>query len=104
MTELALPPWRDWIFTIFDDKSTDLEARCYGLYQVTILKHAGGCDDSIDGSSMMPRSETVALLGTQNLCMPVLEATLRLAEFTQEKLRRCKDTFLRYFGLCSIAW
>ena len=65
--------------------------------------HVGGRDDSIDGSSMMLRAGTVALLGTQDLCMPVLEANLRLVEFTQENLRCCKGTFLRYFGSCSIA-
>ena len=65
--------------------------------------HAGGHDDSIDGASMMLRAGTDALLGTQNLCMPVLEANLRLVEFRQEKLRCCKGTFLRYFGSCSIA-
>ena len=65
--------------------------------------HAGGRDDSIDGASMMLRAGTIALLGTQDLCMPVLEANLRLVEFTQEKLQCCKGTFLRYFGSCSIA-
>ena len=65
--------------------------------------HAGGRDDSIDGASMMLRAGTGALLGTQDICMPVLEANLRLVEFTQEKLRCCKDTFLHYFGSCSIA-
>ena len=65
--------------------------------------HAGGHDDSIDGASMMLRARTGALLGTQDLCMPVLEANLRLFEFAEEKLRCCKGTFLRYFGSCSIA-
>ena len=65
--------------------------------------HAGGRDDSIDGTSMMLRAGTVVLLGTQDLCMPVLEVNLRLVEFTQEKLRCCKGTFLHYFGSCSIA-
>ena len=65
--------------------------------------HAGGCDDSTDSASVMLQSETVALLGTQDLCMPVLETNLRLGEFTQEKLRGCKGTFLHYFGSCSIA-
>ena len=87
MTELALPPWKDWIFASFKDKSSNLEARCYGLYQVTIPMHAGGRDDSIDSASVTLRPETVALLGTQDLCMPVLEANLRLGEFTQVKLR-----------------
>ena len=64
--------------------------------------HAG-CDDAIDGASMMLRAGNAALLGTQDLCMPVLEANLRLVEFTQEKLRCCKGTFLRYFGSCYIA-
>ena len=62
-----------------------------------------GRDDSIDGTSMMLRARTGALLGTQDLCMPVLEANLRLVEFVQEKLQCCKGTFLRYFGSCSIA-
>ena len=65
--------------------------------------HAGDRDDSIDGTSMMLRAGTGALLGTQDLCVSVLEANLRLVEFTQEKLRCCKCTFLRYFGSCSIA-
>ena len=61
-----------------------------------------GHDDSIDGASMMLRDGT--LLGTQDLCMPVLEENLRLFEFAQEKLRCCKGTFLRYFGSCFIGW
>ena len=65
--------------------------------------HAGGGDDSIDGAYMMLRAGTGALPGTQDLCMPVLEPNLRLVEFTQEKLRCCKGTFLRHFGSCSIA-
>ena len=65
--------------------------------------HAGGRDDSNGGASMMLPAETGALLGTQDLCRPVLEANLRLVEFIQEKLRCCKGTFLRYFGSCSIA-
>ena len=103
MTELALPPWRDWIFASFEDKLSDLEARCYGLYQVSVPMHAGGCDDSIDSASVTLRSGTVALLGTQDLCMPVLETNLRLGGFTQKKLRGCKGTVLCYFGSCSIA-
>ena len=59
--------------------------------------HAGGRDDSIDGASMMLRAGTVALLGTQDLCMPALEANLRLVEFTQKKLRCCKSTFFFFF-------
>ena len=85
MTELALPPWRDSIFASFEDKSSDLEARCYGLYQVSVPMHAGGCDDSIDCASVTLRPRIVALLGTQDLCMPVLEANLRLGGFTQVK-------------------
>ena len=80
-----------------------MEARCYGLYQVTIPMHAGSRDDPIDGTSMMLQAGTSALLGTQDLCMPALEANLRLVEFMQEKLRCCKGTFLRYFGSCSLA-
>ena len=104
MTELALPPWRDWIFASFEDKLSDLEARCYGLYQVSVPMHAGGCDDSIDCASVTLRPRIVALLGTQDLCMPVVEANLRLGGLTQVKLRGCNCTVLRYFGWCSIAW
>ena len=95
MTELALPPWRDWIFGSFEDKSSDLEVRCYGLYQVTVPMHAGGHDDFVDSTSVTLRPSTVALLGTQDICMPVLEVNLRLGEFTQEKLQSRKGTFLR---------
>ena len=52
------------MFTSFEDKSSDLEVRCYGLYQVTIPMHAGGHDNSIDGASMMLQARTIALLGT----------------------------------------
>ena len=100
----ALPPWKNCIFASFKDKSSDLEARCYGLYQITVPMHAGGRDDSIDSASMSLQPRTVALLGTQDLCMPVLETNLRLGGYTQEKLRGCKGTVLRYFGSCSIAW
>ena len=65
--------------------------------------HAGGLDDSIDSASVMLGPRTVALLGTQDLCMPALEANFRLDEFTQKKLRGCKGTVLCYFGSCSIA-
>ena len=65
--------------------------------------HAGGCDDSIDSASVTLQPRTVALLGTQDLCMPVLEANLRLGESTQEKLQGRKGTSLHYFGSCSIA-
>ena len=62
--------------------------------------HAGGHDDSIDGASMMLRARTGALLGTQDLCMPVLEANLTLVKFTQEKLRCCKGVILARVLLC----
>ena len=58
MTELALPPWRDWIFGSFEDKSSDLEVHCYGLYQVSIPMHAGGHDDFVDSASVTLRPTT----------------------------------------------
>ena len=52
--------------------------------------HAGVRDYSIDGASMMLWAGTGVLLGTQDLCMPVLEANLRLVEFTQESFDAVK--------------
>ena len=89
MTDLALPPWRSCIFASFEDKSSDLEARCYALYQVTVPMHAGGRDDSIDSASVTLRPGTVALLGTQDLRMPVLETNLRRKSFEAVKVLSC---------------
>ena len=51
--------------------------------------HTGGRNDSIDSTSMMLRAWTGALLGTQDLCMPVLEANLYRKSFNAVKALSC---------------